>query len=334
MSAADEKIKNIALQLNKGVVPPKETPRSILLWFGASRRGQQVCSQIRKMLEKHGLLTSPDFESSYIDGDLTFNLKKNTPLSRTESGTLVADPTHKIGRLEAANHTPFTVKPDATIEEAVTLMLTRNFSQIPVMTTKTSVKGIISWKTIGCRLALGIKCLHVRDAMENAYEIGIDQAFFSAISIISKHDYVLVRAADQTICGIITASDPNVQFRKLAEPFLLLGEIENGIRLMFHGKFNKPELESARDPGDSQREIERVADLGFGEYIHLVESEKNWKKLKLEIDRVQFVKQLDRIRQIRNDVMHFDPDGLDDEDQETLREFAHFLKRLRDIGAV
>ena len=46
------------------------------------------------------------------------------------------------------------------------------------------------------------------------------------------------------------------------------------------------------------------------------------------------LKRLEKIREIRNDVMHFDPDGLEDEDLNTLREFAQFLKRLRDVGAM
>jgi hypothetical protein len=32
--------------------------------------------------------------------------------------------------------------------------------------------------------------------------------------------------------------------------------------------------------------------------------------------------------------MHFDPDGLDDDDLKFLREFAQFLKRLRDVGVI
>ena len=57
---------------------------------------------------------------------------------------------------------------------------------------------------------------------------------FSAITTISSHDYVLVQAGDRSISGIVTANDFNVQFRILAEPFLLVGEIENGVRRMLH----------------------------------------------------------------------------------------------------
>ena len=148
------------------------------------------------------------------------------------------------------------------------------------------------------------------------------------------HDYVLVRASDQQISGIITASDFNEQFRKLAEPFLLVGEIENGIRRMLHGKFTVNELKTACGPDGGSEKVEGVADLSFGDYIRLIQEDRQWKKLKLEIDRVEFVKRLDKIREIRNDVMHFDPDGLEAEDLTTLVEFAQFLKRLRDVGAM
>ena len=105
-------------------------------------------------------------------------------------------------------------------------MLTQDFSQLPVMTNEREVKGIVSWKTIGSRLALKKECALVRDAMEPAQEIGIEESLFSAIAIIAANDYVLVRALDKKISGIITASDFNVQFQQLAEPFLLVGEIE------------------------------------------------------------------------------------------------------------
>ncbi len=335
MPLADAKIENIKEQIGKGLAPPKETVRSLLLWFGASRRGWRVCRQIRTKLKSHGLQTTPDFEYAYIDGYVEFApLEDIEGGSKTQEGIAITDPTYRIGRLEAANAPPTATKPDATLAEAVTLMLTQDFSQLPVMTSEREVKGVISWKTIGSRLSLKRTCEYVREAMEPAQEIGIEASLFSAIEIIARHDYVLVRGQDKKISGIITASDFNVQFQKLAEPFLLVGEIEHGIRRILYGKFSKPELNAAKVSGDDERDVEGVSDLTFGEYLRLVEDEKRWKKLKLAIDRVEFVKRLDRVREIRNDVMHFDPDGLDDADLHTLREFAQFLKRLRDVGAV
>jgi hypothetical protein len=335
MSLADEKLASIAEQLKGGVAPQRETVRSFLLWFHAERRGYRVVHRIRNALRRHGLMTFPDFELVYIDGLISFQKAppEGTPPQAVADDS-APDPSYRIGRLTSANRTPVWVTPDSLLQQVVTLMMSNDFSQLPVMTGPRDLKGAVSWKSIGTRLALKRPCLHARDCMEDAKLLTLDDSLFAAISIIAVYDYVLIQAADQTICGIVTATDLNDQFRILAEPFLLAGEIENGIRRLLHGKFTANELEAAKAPGDDARAIEAPADLTVGEYIRLIEQETNWTKLKVEIDRVTFVKQLNRVRDIRNDVMHFDPDGLEDDDLKFLREFAQFLKRLRDVGAV
>ncbi len=72
MSVADDKLQNIRQQISKGVAPPKETVRSLLLWFNVSRRGWRVCNHIRHWLKKYGLKTVPDFAYAYIDGSISF----------------------------------------------------------------------------------------------------------------------------------------------------------------------------------------------------------------------------------------------------------------------
>lgn len=335
MSVAEEKLIAVAAQLKKGVAPSRETVRAFLLWFGAEKRGYRVVRRIRGNLERHGLATTPDFEYTWLDGTIEFVAAPAAgTAAQSASGAAATDPTFRIGRLEAANRRPVSVKPDATLQQAVTIMLTNDFSQLPVMTGPRELKGIISWKTIGSRLALKRPCVHVREAMEPAQVVQADESLFGAIARIASHDYVLVQAEDKTFSGIVTASDFNVQFQSLAEPFLLVGEIENGVRRILHQKFTLKELEEAKAPGDDDRTIESPSDLTFGEYIRLLEPEKRWKKLRIEIDRVEFLERLNRIREVRNDVMHFDPDGLDLDDLTFLREFAQFLRRLRDVGAV
>lgn len=46
------------------------------------------------------------------------------------------------------------------------------------------------------------------------------------------------------------------------------------------------------------------------------------------MDRATFVRELDEVRKLRNDVMHFDPDGLEPEDLRRLREFGEFMRRV------
>jgi hypothetical protein len=170
--------------------------------------------------------------------------------------------------------------------------------------------------------------------MVPAHEVSADTYIFAAIDDIVRHQYALIRDPEKVISGIVTTTDLSLQFRQLGEPFLLLGEIENYIRRMVQDKYTIDELREACDPSNEKREIESISDLTFGEYLRLLENPDRWSKLALSIDRGLFVKQLDEIRQIRNDVMHFDPDGIPDEDVEKLRRFVRLMQDLAKIGVV
>jgi predicted transcriptional regulator len=358
MPEAQERLNRIADDLRRGEEPIAVTVREFLSWFGAQRRSYWNVFFIRNALKKANLQTEPDFQSAYIDSDMSFSLApeevaQQEPGEKTESTTeegapvppetcvpeakvsgltAYADPTYRISKLAAANRTPVSVSPDAGIQEAVTLMLTNDFSQLPVMTSERDVKGVISWTSIGTRLALSKEGLHVRDLMDAHQEIRSDASMFQAIPVIIQHEYVLIRGVDNRITGIVTASDLSLQFQQLAEPFLLLGEIENHIRRILASKFSPAELAEARDPSDTDREVNQAADLTIGEYIRLLENPDRWTKLDLPIDRKTFVKQLDRVREIRNDVMHFDPDPMPTDDLGFLRDLVEFFQRLQEIG--
>lgn len=199
------------------------------------------------------------------------------------------------------------------------------------MTGLRDVKGILTWKSIGARLGLGKTVSFARNAMDPHHEIRSDFSIFDAIPLIVANGYVLVRGGEGQISGIITASDLSLQFRILAEPFLLIGEIENLVRNMIGDKSDPSELVAARDPESSPRKIGSVSDMTFGEYIGLLENPDRWARLEIAIDRVIFCKNLDRVREIRNDVTHFDPDGITDDDLRQLREFTNFLKQLENV---
>ncbi|MDY6866169.1 MAG: CBS domain-containing protein [Halobacteriota archaeon] len=331
----DDKFTEISKQINGGIEPQSVTVREFISWFGAQRRSYWQVEDIRRALRKHELITHPDFESVYIDANISFKAApKDDPEVKSVGIDLVADPTYRVGRLASANKTPVSVNPEATLGEAVTLMLSNNISQLPVMTTEREVKGMISWMSIGGRLSLGQKCDSVRDCMERPYEISADTYLFDAINEIVAHQYVLVRNTDNVVSGIVTTTDLSLQFRQLGEPFLILGEIENYVRQMLQDKYTKQELVEACDPSEPEREIESVSDLTFGMYLKLIEKPDRWKKLGLSIDRKEFVKELNEIRRIRNDVMHFDPDGISESDLEKLRLFVGLMQHLAKIGVI
>lgn len=331
----DAKLAEISKQIKKGAKSPSVTARTFIGWCGAQRRSYSTVAFIRYYLKKNRLITKPDFQSVFIDSPISFQPAPKETLTDGQPPIITdikKDPTYRIGKLASANRRPVSVKPDSLISEAITLMLIYDYSQLPVMTSEREVKGVVSWTSIGSRLALGKNFTHVRDCMVPAYEISAETYLFAAIDDIVKHQYALIRDPENIISGIVTTTDLGLQFRQLGEPFLLLGEIENYIRLMIQDKYTIEELKEICDPSDETRNIQGVTDLTFGEYLRLLEKPERWDKLELSVNRELFIKELDEIRRIRNDVMHFDPDGIPDEDIEKLRRFVHLMQDLSNIG--
>jgi CBS domain-containing protein len=345
---------------------PRATVRELLRWFGSARRGYHVVNRIRGALDHLGLITYPDFEGEYIDQQIFFMVQAKEPVPatvvppegnelppaivgippavippafETPTESLVptpttpqpVDPSHRLGRLKAANRTPVSVPPQASLTVACTLMLSHDYSQLPVMQGDRNVKGLVSWKSIGRKLAFGQEATSVQECMVSHHELREDASLFEAIAVIAIHDCVLVRDRENRITGVVTGADISEQFHVLAEPFLLLGDIENRIRSLIQRCFNRDELAGARVPTDTERIVEDVSDLTFGEYVRLLESPVNWEKFGPHIDRAEFIKQLGRIRDIRNDVMHFDPDGITEEALTDLRRFSRFLDQLQTL---
>ena len=336
----------VAAAVQNGDSPSGHTTRDLLSWFGVQRRGRLVNNSIRNALRRAKLRTEPKFDHAYLGAALTFfpleTQQIETQQEQTgdrdtgvvaEGSTILTasaldDPTYRIGKLDSANQQPVTVGPQATVREAITLMLLHDYSQLPVMQGTRTIKGAVTWQSIGRHLALGLQCNTVSDCLEEATDISTDTSLFAAIPQIVAKQFVLVRDSTSLVTGIVTTTDLSLQFRQLAEPFLLLGEIENHLRRLSDGKFTLEEVASLKDPVDDARTITSLADLTFGEHIRLLENPARWDALGIQIDRATFVKYLDDVREIRNDVMHFDPDGVAPDALTSLRNFVRLLVYL------
>ena len=155
-----DRLADIARTLKNGEPVPAVTVRAFLRWFfGTQRRGRWIVTYIRDGLDQAGLRTVPDFESTYLDAEMKFELA--TPVATADEAlrvevaetvtitdhaevrtvaTTFADPTYRISKLGAANRRPASVRPYSTLSEAATLMMANDFSQLPVMTNERDVK--------------------------------------------------------------------------------------------------------------------------------------------------------------------------------------------------
>jgi CBS domain-containing protein len=359
--AIPAEIQEAAERLREGETLPPITVRQLLTYFGAKRRGFYVVEYIRDILNSLQIKSDPDFQDVWIDAEIRLlpvshseasaediaeaatevgdseGGTDNEPATGTTTGNsdhASRDPTLRIGALDAANREVVSVKPDEPLSLAITRMLAKDYSQLPVMTNPRSVKGIISWSSIGAGITLNNKGTAVRHQMEKAYIVDTDEALLDALPIIVERGYVLVRATDSSITGIVTAADVSMEFKQRAEPFLLLSEIEQHVRNLMEGKISVEELRTVKNPTDKARSVDRVADLTFFEYVLIFQNPTLWQKIEINgVNREEFVVNLEKIVQIRNEVMHINPDPLGKEDLEVLQKYAKFLQRLRNIRA-
>jgi CBS domain-containing protein len=187
-----EQLQEIAAKVAQGQ-EPVTTVRIFLSWFwNAQRRGSFIKQVMREALAVAKLGTEPDFDETYFDGTIKFVSANpesqsaktaegvgETKLSVQDSMVMVdavspktkVDPSYRVARLKSAHTTPLSLGPDVTVGEAITVMMKHDYSQLPVIIGERTVKGLISWKSLGKRLVMGKKCGLVRDAMETAHVI-------------------------------------------------------------------------------------------------------------------------------------------------------------------
>jgi predicted transcriptional regulator len=263
---------------------------------------------------------------------IPFPGRRALPTSKNLS--FIDDATVRVSMLKAANNEPLWVSPNDSMIEAVTIMLQHDFSQLPVMVRR-EVKGVVSWHSIGAWLLRGgTRYAQVRECLAPPPCIlSNDTPLFQAVDEVAKHQYVLIYERKlNKIIGIVTAADLAIELRHLSEPFLLLKEVENHIRgLISESGFTIQDLRAAADTSDATRTVNDLDDLTLGEYLRLLSQKDAWPKLRLPLDQRRFNKQLDEVRRIRNNTMHFKLEPLSDRDLEMLRGCASFLRSAKTI---
>jgi hypothetical protein len=114
----------------------------------------------------------------------------------------------------------------------------------------------------------------------------------------------------------------------LTEPFLCLREIELHVRNLIGSKVNSDDLSILAEAPKTARKPQGIAALTFGDYVRLIQNPATWGKLQLQIDKSELTKLLDEVREIRNAVMHFDPDPMGHVELGTLKRAVRFMQDL------
>lgn len=315
--------------------------QELLGWWGATVRGL-VNEQIEAELANHSLTTSPEFDKVPLTA--TVHLVKATE-EDTEEISLTGLPETVIvpagapedlesretgltvGTLPSALGGVVSVKPTATFEEVITLMVLHDFSQLPVLAGPHNLRGSVSWKSIA-RARHADPGAHLSQAIVDAREVRYDHDLIDVLPTLTEHDFVLVRDQRNAVAGIVTAADVAQAYGDLAGHFLLIGEMDRRLRQIIAGAFTLPEVTTLCDP--KAERITSFGDMTVGDYQRVLENPELWEQLGWPLDRKVFIARLEEIRRIRNNVMHFNSsDPLPKADVDKIR---NLNKLLREYG--
>ncbi|MGQ4366119.1 restriction system modified-DNA reader domain-containing protein [Streptomyces sp. SAS_272] len=315
--------------------------QELLGWWGATGRGL-VNEQIEAELANHSLITSPEFDKVPLTA--TVHLVKaaeedaeNIPLAGLPSAVTVPAGTSEeqesretgltVGTLPSALGGVISVKPTATFEEVITLMVLHDFSQLPVLAGPHSLRGSVSWKSIA-RARHADPGARLSQAIVDARDVRYDHDLIDVLPTLAEHDFVLVRDQRNAIAGIVTAADVAQAYGDLAGHFLLIGEMDRRLRQVIAGAFTLPEVTKLCDPKGER--ITSFGDMSIGDYKRVLEHPELWQQLGWPLDRKVFIERLEEIRRIRNNVMHFNSsDPLPKGDVDKIR---NLNKLLREYG--
>jgi restriction system protein len=309
--------------------------RTLLQYWNAKRRGYLITEEIKQDLTGAGLATYPPFTEGWIDSfvalvPVAHTVPEPDGLAARSLDAAVAPSIQvslRVNSLASANAGLEFVRLDDSLERAQTLMMGKDYSQLAVQSGPRDLRGAISWESIA-QAKIRKPDAGLRDAMFTPEVVGLHDDLLARIPMIVDASFVFVQAPDRQICGIVTTSDLSLEFATLAKPFFLLAEIERRLRRIVDSHFTCEEVAAIVDPTDTRRSAASASDLTIGEIVRLLEEPGRWGRLNWSLDRVVFISELNDIRSIRNEIMHFSPDPLDDEQ---IRKVELFLRMLRQL---
>lgn len=317
-------IRSLVEQIKKDKKDREITPRQLFNSLGYERRTPGNCYLVDQYLEKNNLEVEPHYNDVWIDNRILLKHKA------VATSNVQINPIKKLVVLEAATKTPQVVKRDEKLNVATTIMQLHNYSQLPVISNSMrDLCGYISWETIGTAITNGVKSDLVKDYINPIVKtLSLDTPILKAIHSVYKHDFVVVVDKSKEIKGIVTTTDISSQFLTITEPFLLLEQIENHIRLLLADKFLLEEIHNVIVKEVDGLKINSIDDLNFGQYLRLIEDPTNWNRLEVNCNKTMFIKYLHDVREVRNDIMHFEPAGITDEQYCLLRNVSDYLNKI------
>ena len=233
----------------------------------------------------------------------------------------------RISSIPSANRGVVTVLEADSISKATTLMSLKGYSQLAIMQGVREVRGMITWESIVTRSMRAPKPATVGECRIDAQVIDSNASLFDAFLAIEKFGYVLARSKERYITGIVTSADFAAELNQHTYAFICIRTIEMLVRKKLHPQVLLADLAGLEEHSRARLNSDPAL-LTFGENIRLLEHDQIWARLNVIVDRTEVTQRLHDIREVRNEVMHFSPDPLDDDQKKSLKQMEDFLRQV------
>lgn len=247
---------------------------------------------------------------------------------------------HPLTEILAQRKPPLCVTEGAGIRDALRLMVEHRYAQIPVVDPAGRLAGIISepallslyYFTRGEAPLLDMPLHHV---VEPAAALAEDETFFQAVEMLTAPGIAsAVVTRTQQPVGILTSKDITQIFRSLCEGIILVERAERALRDYVERAYPSEELLTAAaiatfgpDPDNPQYALRNPHTLSFGDEVQLITDQDNWPHFEPVLGpKVVFHSLMDRVRQVRNKLLHF-KGQLDPLEREVLIRANRWLQR-------
>jgi len=226
---------------------------------------------------------------------------------------------HRINQILPAHQKVMTIPPEMTVQDAFTAMRRHRFSQVPVVDEQGVVLGLFSYRSFALE-SLSVRVgrqtlgqMPVQDFVETVEShrfARVTDEMDCLFDRLDRDDAVLVGDHNR-LQGIITAIDVLKYLYGVSSPFVLVAEIELGLRALIHQAADRDQISkcvanSLRQYKPEERPTE-LEDMAFNDYIQIVGDDRNWLTFQpvLSGTRERTRARLNSVREVRNDVFHF-----------------------------
>lgn len=231
----------------------------------------------------------------------------------------------KVGNLPSALGGVSFVSPESTVEQAITDMQVDDFSQLAVMpANKRKLVGAVTWKSIAIARHIHPDAT-LRECVIDAPEITYDQELIDVLGVLQSVGFVFVRNERGEINGIVTAADLAHAYGDMATPFFLIGELDQLLRHIISKHIDLADVVALCDAAGA-RGITSFDQLTMGDYERTLQNPDVWAQVGTKLDRASFCARLGAIREIRNDIMHFNPEDIPPTAVDMLRNFLRMIR--------